>query len=91
MRMRPSTQGRLRILSLRCPSVSLVITKCCRVMFWRRTAAALYSCKWSGLHDRMSDVTNECQEYKAAAVRRQNMTLQHFVITNETDGQRRAG
>jgi hypothetical protein len=36
----------------------------------------------------MSDVTNECQEYKAAAVRRQNMTLQHFVITNETDGQR---
>lgn len=49
---------------------------------------AIISCKWSGRHDRMSDVTNECQEYKAAAVRRQNMTLQHFVITNEVDGQR---
>jgi hypothetical protein len=48
----------------------------------------LISCKWSGRHDRMSDVTNECQEYKAAAIRRQNMQLQHFVITNEVDGQR---
>jgi hypothetical protein len=46
------------------------------------------SCKWSGRHDRMSDVTNECQEYKAAAVKRQNMKLLHFVITNEIDGQR---
>ena len=36
----------------------------------------------------MSDVTNECQEYKGAAVQRQNMTLQHFVVTNEMDGQR---
>ena len=49
---------------------------------------AIISCKWSGRHDRMSDVTNECQEYKGAAVRRQNMNLQHFVITNEMDGQR---
>jgi hypothetical protein len=48
----------------------------------------IISCKWSGRHDRMSDVTNECQEYKAAAVRRQYMDLQHFVITNEMDGQR---
>lgn len=48
----------------------------------------IMSCKWSGRHDRMSDITNECQEYKAAAIRRQNMTLQHFVITNEMDGQR---
>lgn len=48
----------------------------------------IISCKWSGRHDRMSDVTNECQEYKAAAVKRQNMTVQHFVITNELDGQR---
>ncbi len=48
----------------------------------------IISCKWSGRHDRMSDVTNECQEYKGAAVKRQNMTLQHFVITNEVDGQR---
>lgn len=47
----------------------------------------IISCKWSGRHDRMSDVTNECQEYRAAAARRQK-PLQHFVITNEIDGQR---
>jgi hypothetical protein len=52
------------------------------------TPRTIISCKWSGRHDRMSDITNECQEYKAAAVRRQNMHLQHFVITNEMDGQR---
>lgn len=49
---------------------------------------AIVSCKWSGRHDRMSDITNECQEYKAAAVRRQNMNLKHYVVTNELDGQR---
>jgi hypothetical protein len=49
---------------------------------------AIISCKWSGRHDRMSDVTNECQQYKQAAVQQQNMRLQHFVVTNELDGQR---
>lgn len=48
----------------------------------------IVSCKWSGRHDRMSDVTNECQQYKQAAVQQQNMDLQHFVVTNELDGQR---
>lgn len=58
------------------------------VMVLRDNPRVLISCKWSGRHDRMSDVTNECQEYKAAAIKRQNMKLQHFVITNEVDGQR---
>jgi hypothetical protein len=48
----------------------------------------IISCKWSGRHDRMSDVTNECQQYKQAAIQLQNMDIQHFVITNELDGQR---
>lgn len=58
------------------------------VMVLTDNPRVLISCKWSGRHDRMSDVTNECQEYKAAAIRRQNMKLLHFVITNEVDGQR---
>jgi len=49
---------------------------------------AIISCKWSGRHDRMSDITNECQQYKQAAIQQQNMNLLHFVITNELDGQR---
>jgi hypothetical protein len=53
-----------------------------------RRVRVIISCKWSGRHDRMSDVTNECQQYKQAAVQQQNMDLRHFVITNELDGQR---
>lgn len=49
---------------------------------------SIASCKWSIRHDRISDPTNECQEYKAAAVRRQIMDLQYVVITNELDVQR---
>src|SRR5206468_2287601 len=49
---------------------------------------AVISCKWSYRHDRISEVTNECQEYKAAAVRRQVMDLGHYLVTNEFDGQR---
>lgn len=48
----------------------------------------IISCKWSGRHDRMSDVTNECQQYKQASIQQQNMGVQHFVVTNELDGQR---
>jgi hypothetical protein len=49
---------------------------------------AIISCKWSYRHDRISDVTNECQEYKAAAVRRQQMGLGYFLVTSEFDPQR---
>ena len=44
---------------------------------------AVISCKWAFKHDRISDPTNECQEYKAAAVRRQIMDLGYYVVTNE--------
>jgi hypothetical protein len=53
-----------------------------------KRARVIISCKWSGRHDRMSDATNECQQYKAAAAQQQNVGLLHFVITNELDGQR---
>lgn len=49
---------------------------------------ALVSCKWSIRHDRVSDPTNECQEYRAAASRRQWRDLGYYVLTNELDGQR---
>jgi hypothetical protein len=54
----------------------------------RNRVRVIVSCKWSGRHDRMADVTNECREYKAAAIRLDITDLQHFVITNELDGQR---
>ncbi len=43
----------------------------------------ILSCKWSIRHDRISDPTNECQEYRAAAVRRQLPALGYYVFTNE--------
>jgi hypothetical protein len=46
------------------------------------------SCKWSIRHDRISDPTNECTSYKAAAVQQQIMDLRYIVVTNEMDGQR---
>ena len=46
------------------------------------------SCKWSIRHDRVSDPTNECTAYKAAAIQRQVMDLTYVVVTNELDEQR---
>lgn len=53
-----------------------------------RVPRAAISCKWSIRHDRISDPTNECTQYKAAAINRQIMDLTYLVATNETDGQR---
>lgn len=53
-----------------------------------RRPRVVTSCKWSIRHDRISDPTNECTQYKRAAVEQQIMDLRHFVITNELDGQR---
>ena len=50
--------------------------------------AAIVSCKWSARHDRMSDVTNECPQYKRAAISQDIMDLRYFVVTAELDGQR---
>lgn len=44
---------------------------------------AIISCKWSIRHDRISDPTNECTAYKAAAIQQQVMDLEYFVVTNE--------
>ena len=49
---------------------------------------AAISCKWSIRHDRISDPTNECTQYKSASIQRQEMNLLYFVVTNEVDGQR---
>jgi hypothetical protein len=49
---------------------------------------AVMSCKWSIRHDRISDPTNECTSYKAAAIQQQIMDLKYLVVTNELDGQR---
>jgi hypothetical protein len=48
---------------------------------------AVVSCKWSIRHDRISDPTNECTSYKAAAVQR-NLPFDYFVATNEFDAAR---
>lgn len=44
---------------------------------------AVLSCKWSIRHDRISDPTNECVQYKSAAVQQQVMDLKYYVLTNE--------
>lgn len=44
---------------------------------------AVISCKWSIRHDRISDPTNECTQYKSAAVQQQIMDLEYYVLTNE--------
>lgn len=46
------------------------------------------SCKWGFRHDRISDPTNECQEYSGAAKRRQWQDYDYWLVTNELDGQR---
>ncbi len=54
-----------------------------------RKPRAIASCKWSARHDRVSDVTNECPQYKKAAIElEQIFDLRYFVVTNELDGQR---
>ncbi len=65
----------------RTPSIDVAVTQLDQ-------PRAVVSCKWSIRHDRISDPTNECQEYKAAAVRRQMVGFRYFVVTNELDGQR---
>lgn len=54
----------------------------------RRSPKAVISCKWSIRHDRISDPTNECSQYKRAAIQMQEMNLLYFVMANEVDGQR---
>jgi hypothetical protein len=54
----------------------------------RRTPKAVISCKWGIRHDRISDPTNECTQYKRASIQFQEMDLLYFVMTNEIDGQR---
>jgi hypothetical protein len=49
---------------------------------------AMVSCKWSIRHDRVSDPTNECTAYKAAAVQQNVMDLRYFVVTNEMNVKR---
>src|SRR5687768_9577518 len=44
---------------------------------------AVMSCKWSYKHDRISDPTNECQQYKSAAIQQQIMDLRMYVVTSE--------
>jgi hypothetical protein len=44
---------------------------------------AVISCKWSIRHDRISDPTNECTSYKAAAIQRQITDLEYHVVSNE--------
>ena len=52
------------------------------------TPRAAISCKWSIRHDRISDPTNECTAYKAAAIQRQNVDFRYVVVTNELDSKR---
>jgi hypothetical protein len=54
----------------------------------RNRPKAVISCKWAIRHDRISDPTNECTQYKAAAIQLQMMDLLYFVMTNEISGQR---
>ncbi len=49
---------------------------------------ALISCKWGIRHDRISDPTNECTQYKSASIQLQEMGIQYLVVTNEISGQR---
>lgn len=63
------------------PRIDVFITK-------NGVPRAILSCKWGIRHDRISDPTNECQEYRAAAVRRQIDPFEYFVVTNEFDGAR---
>lgn len=63
------------------PKIDVFITK-------NGTPRAILSCKWGIRHDRISDPTNECQEYRAAAARRQIKPFEYYVISSEFDGAR---
>lgn len=50
---------------------------------------AILSCKWGFRHDRISDPTNECVQYKSAAFQQQQVDdLAYYVVTNEMSVQR---
>lgn len=51
---------------------------------------AVISCKWTVRHDRISDITNECPAYKAAANRLRYKPFFHYVVTNENSPARLA-
>lgn len=51
---------------------------------------AIISCKWTVRHDRISDITNECPVYKAAAGRLRLKPFEHYVVTNESNPARLA-
>jgi len=51
---------------------------------------AIVSCKWTVRHDRVSDITNECPVYKAAAARRRLKPFGHYVVTAESNPARLA-
>lgn len=46
---------------------------------------AVISCKWSIRHDRISDPTNECTQYKSAAIQQgiPMAQFEYYVLTNE--------
>lgn len=58
------------------PKIDVFITKNDR-------PRAILSCKWGIRHDRISDPTNECQEYRAAIARRQIKPFEYYVVTSE--------
>lgn len=62
----------------RTPSIDILATK-------SDNPLAIISAKWSIRHDRIGDLTSECPEYKAAAIRRRLSPFYYFVVTNEFD------
>jgi hypothetical protein len=58
------------------PKIDVLVVK-------QSTPRAVISCKWSIRHDRISDPTNECTTYKAAAIQRQITNLDYYVVSNE--------
>jgi hypothetical protein len=58
------------------PKIDVLILKA-------RRPRGIVSCKWSIRHDRISDPTNECTSYKAAAIQQQITDLEYFVVSNE--------
>lgn len=65
------------------PSIDILASK-------SDSSLAIISAKWSLRHDRVGDLTSECPEYKAAAVRRRWSPFYYFVVTNEFDPARLA-
>jgi hypothetical protein len=44
---------------------------------------AVISCKWTVRHDRVSDITNECPNYRSIALRLRVPDFGYYVVTNE--------